>query len=663
SGVSYLKDTVKYCGVRGAKLDDGVPCDLFLSDVTCSQCKNDSHWSGGTKYCGPATKIKDGDKCEPFGVTAKSCAYCESGESHPRFMDVYCGPVPKIKIGDKCSAGPSTGLLAVADSCDFCEGGESHARFMDKYCGPTPKIKTGERCSAGPSTGLLAVADSCDFCEDGKSYSKETVKYCGERGAKLDDGVPCDLALSDVTCSQCKNGFHWGGIGNVTKYCGPDNSSDLGPCKGGVCKSICNTTDTPTGDKCSSQTVLSGRCCVSSEPTPDPRDMCGKWRSDSCSGATCSNGASCINNHANGSPCSCGVEPTPDPRDMCGKWRSDSCSGATCSNGASCINNHANGSPCSCGVEPTPIASGCYCLQGCENKDSCHIGTPMTGAMDCPMASCSGTTPVTTPGTTPGTTPNTTPGTTPGTTPQTTPSNPPSTTVPGPGPGSSCDYTSLQLRVQRSVTEAWTKSLTIAENETINVGCMFNNSGQLADQNKVRMMARYSDGTEAEVGKSIVSAWKPAKSGRVDLRCESTVSNCPLTSGGDGTTLIVTGGSACYECPSNFECYKKGTDYKWFVEGYTMTGYEKVTGETVAVKEAQCTTAGVAKPTFKGKAKADANCDGYANGYDYSIWRKEYIDKVKNSSRWEADFSCKGNTDYTDYSIWRRSSIDQHNDR
>jgi hypothetical protein len=207
------------------------------------------------------------------------------------------------------------------------------------------------------------------------------------------------------------------------------------------------------------------------------------------------------------------------------------------------------------------------------------------------------------------------------------------------------------------VTDPWTKSLTIEGGQTINVGCMYNGSGQLADQNKVKMMAKYADGTDVEIGKNVVTAWSPTKNGRVDIRCESTVSNCPLNSGGDSTVLIVSGTvSGCYQCPSNFECYKKGTDYKWFVEGYVMGGYEKVT-------ESQCTAASVAKPTFKGKYKGDADCSGYVDGADYSVWRREYVDERKIGSRWEADFSCKGSTDNTDYSIWRKSSIDERNDR
>ncbi len=68
--------------------------------------------------------------------------------------------------------------------------------------------------------------------------------------------------------------------------------------------------------------------------------------------------------------------------------------------------------------------------------------------------------------------------------------------------------------------------------------------------------------------------------------------------------------------------------------------------------------ANVTKPGFKGKSKADANCDGFTNGLDYSAWRKENIDKVKTNGRWEADFNCDNVVNGYDYSAWRKYYID-----
>jgi hypothetical protein len=75
----------------------------------------------------------------------------------------------------------------------------------------------------------------------------------------------------------------------------------------------------------------------------------------------------------------------------------------------------------------------------------------------------------------------------------------------------------------------------------------------------------------------------------------------------------------------------------------------------------------VGKPTFKGKEKGDANCDGFIDGADYSIWRYEYVDvcggEAVSRNSWEADFTgpdgkCDGIVDGADYSLWRANYID-----
>lgn len=58
----------------------------------------------------------------------------------------------------------------------------------------------------------------------------------------------------------------------------------------------------------------------------------------------------------------------------------------------------------------------------------------------------------------------------------------------------------------------------------------------------------------------------------------------------------------------------------------------------------------------------DANCDGIINGLDFSFWRYEAIDGVKNvvngQSIWSADFDCSGIVNIVDFSIWRKGSFD-----
>lgn len=101
-----------------------------------------------------------------------------------------------------------------------------------------------------------------------------------------------------------------------------------------------------------------------------------------------------------------------------------------------------------------------------------------------------------------------------------------------------------------------------------------------------------------------------------------------------------------------FSCYSNGSSYKWFAEGYAQTGYQKLANST------ECSSRNIAVPTFKGKARGDANCDGFTDGADYSIWRKEYVDQIKTNNRWEADFDCKNGVDPADYSNWRRNYLD-----
>ena len=73
------------------------------------------------------------------------------------------------------------------------------------------------------------------------------------------------------------------------------------------------------------------------------------------------------------------------------------------------------------------------------------------------------------------------------------------------------------------------------------------------------------------------------------------------------------------------------------------------------------TCGGVVKPAWLGKGGADANCDGYVDGSDYSIWRREYVDldgDMVKKETWEADLNCDQYADGADYSLWRRQYID-----
>jgi len=209
------------------------------------------------------------------------------------------------------------------------------------------------------------------------------------------------------------------------------------------------------------------------------------------------------------------------------------------------------------------------------------------------------------------------------------------------------------MRVQANDADPWKTAMTIKQGESVNLGCMHDGSGQLADN--VKIVAKYSDNSETTFPGNKVTAWKPGKTGLVSLTC--TLVDCSSLKG--EATLTVDAG--CYECPSTYGCYEKyvmsagstlGTDeYKWFAPGYAMTDFVKVADKA-------CTDRNMLKPLFKGKAKGDANCDGAIDQADYSIWRKEYIDEVKTNNRWEADFDCNNVVDSADYSNWRRFYFD-----
>jgi len=111
--------------------------------------------------------------------------------------------------------------------------------------------------------------------------------------------------------------------------------------------------------------------------------------------------------------------------------------------------------------------------------------------------------------------------------------------------------------------------------------------------------------------------------------------------------------NTCRECPTTFQCYTNGKEYKWFVNGYVMAGFN-------AVPAAQISACGV-KPTYRGKAHGDANCDGFVDVTDFSQWYKEYFDGGKGTiikTTWEADFTgddggkCDQKVSVIDYSLW-----------
>jgi len=120
----------------------------------------------------------------------------------------------------------------------------------------------------------------------------------------------------------------------------------------------------------------------------------------------------------------------------------------------------------------------------------------------------------------------------------------------------------------------------------------------------------------------------------------------------------------CSECPSDFQCYSNGSEYRWFVTGYVMEGFNLYTQPTGTIS---VVCGNVPKPTFLGKAKGDANCDGKNDISDYSLWHKEFYDGSEGSNfsnTWHADFTgstngvCDGYVTVSDYSLWQKFFYD-----
>jgi hypothetical protein len=200
--------------------------------------------------------------------------------------------------------------------------------------------------------------------------------------------------------------------------------------------------------------------------------------------------------------------------------------------------------------------------------------------------------------------------------------------------------------------------LTLAGGEKVNLGCMHNGSGQLA--NNVAIVVEHSSGTKNEFTKNLVEQWSPPRPGNYTVSCRSTDSKCSGLVSSTNATLSV--GSVCKECPNDFHCYGPADDkvdygYRWFATGYVQEGWVTQVPDNYCVDYG-----GLAKPQWLGKAMGDANCDGKLDLGDVAVWRYEFADlsmgeKVVRDN-WEADFTgvegkCDGVVDIGDYSLWR----------
>jgi Mg-chelatase subunit ChlD len=79
---------------------------------------------------------------------------------------------------------------------------------------------------------------------------------------------------------------------------------------------------------------------------------------------------------------------------------------------------------------------------------------------------------------------------------------------------------------------------------------------------------------------------------------------------------------------------------------------------TVTPRPRVCNMCGVVNKESKiGTQGGDYNCDGVLDIADYSIWRKEFLDKIIVDGYIMSDGNCDGISDTDDYSAWRNLFI------
>lgn len=217
-------------------------------------------------------------------------------------------------------------------------------------------------------------------------------------------------------------------------------------------------------------------------------------------------------------------------------------------------------------------------------------------------------------------------------------------------PADSCRR--IAVRVQPNTTTPLTTNLGVKIGENVLIRCVKEGVAQVESNTKIVIDGGSLGKTERTGG---AATWVPDKVGTFTITCSDLSCNNRISI--DSATVRVVAASApsaCKACSNDFRCYGNPTyGYAWFVPGYEQNGY------SLSV-DAYCNQAGKIKPTWKGKAMGDANCDGVIGVQDTSIWRKEYsISRLQSttSSTWDADFNCDGRVDTTDYNTWKTNYV------
>jgi len=652
-----------YCGPNPNPnpncLPDGTECWRNLGSPKCESCCNSSYTKTvgvvNKDFCGPnldpptpMPTIKP--NCNNMGGCATWAETCCVGDKVPALDCVP--PVACRYVPISSTPTPAPTLIptppAAVKSC-YCFGICGIGCGMFSQDPGFLALSCPNNCGGGlpanptltptpPAAGRTCVnsAGSCQNVAEGGSCRTDS----GTQGHCIytDDGqfpeiyCKCDPDPTPQNGCWCRGGCS----SSETNYCTTGYVSGYSQCNQACCgqsKAGCDVATPTSKPACYCLGFCGEGCYVSNQQLAFPYIECA----DSCTTRT-------------------PPVATPTlPDDVC----ETVCRGKMGSSYTRCLDDCEGGITPTIRIQATPTlgdGNQCYCNGNCGLED-CRWANrgvaPYTRG--CDNSFCEGLlhpTKVLTP-TASLNPPNSTP-----TTGGPNPTNPPGggswpTNPPG-GSGNECPYHSLQARVQKDSTSEWVTSLSDAvAGETINVGCMHDGSGQLANNVKITV-TNITSGLSAGFGTNL-SQWTIPRGGSYRVSCESTDPKCSLNSGSDGS---VFGSGGCKDCPLGFACFKNGNSYKWFADGYQMLGYSRtyvVNDRTIDVVEEDCTSRSVVKPTFLGKGKGDGNCDGRIDIYDQSVWGQEFsstrgIDESKPN--WEADFNCDTKVNIYDLPIW-----------
>ncbi|MBU2591998.1 hypothetical protein KKD61_00885 [Patescibacteria group bacterium] len=278
---------------------------------------------------------------------------------------------------------------------------------------------------------------------------------------------------------------------------------------------------------------------------------------------------------------------------------------------------------CQCvGSVPTPTATpalGCYCVGpncstvitgSCQWQIGGGVGlvrcTGMCGAYPTVAPTPTGVLPTATPSLMATVTPTVT--LRPTLTAAPTATIPPNPTSPPATPEPRCPYSSLQARVQLNSGSSWAQNLSLSRGRSVNLGCMYDNSGQIAE--RVKLVA---EGPEnREWGDSFVKGWTPSLNGGYRVYCVSTRSSCNNLNSGSNSAALTVGG--CKPCPDGTYAELGTTSYNCQTNGAQLDDF-------IGWREQYLSS----RVIPENQRYADYDCGGSVDIGDFILWRERYL--------------------------------------